>query len=324
MSGYFVISLDFEMLWGLMDHDNYIEYSENIIGGVKRAIPSMLDLFEKYNIHSTWAVVGMIYNKDMEECIDRIPLRQPSYSIPKMATYYRLEDLKDKKYGQLLFAPEVIRKINSTQGQEIATHTYSHYYCMEEGQTALEFEADLLKAKEVAAKEGISIESIVFPKNQYNNEYANILARNGIKNYRGNELSFAYGSGSDEDINKWYRKGIRLLDSYFNVCGHSCYSLDELKSSDGLHNIRQSRILRAYNKKLSLLEWLKIRRIKKQMLYAAKHDKVFHLWWHPHNFGKDTERNIHNLECLLSYYKDLNRKYSFESKNMREIGELLG
>ena len=89
MSGYFVISLDFEMLWGLMDHDNYIEYSENIIGGVKRAIPSMLDLFEKYNIHSTWAVVGMIYNKDMEECIDRLPLRQPSYSIPKMATYYR-------------------------------------------------------------------------------------------------------------------------------------------------------------------------------------------------------------------------------------------
>ena len=34
---------------------------------------------------------------------------------------------------------------------------------------------------------------------------------------------------------------------------------------------------------------LKMKRIKAQMTYAAKNDKLFHLWWHPHNFGNDIE-----------------------------------
>ena len=41
------------------------------------------------------------------------------------------------------FAPELIRSIHETKGQEIGTHTYSHYYCLEDSQNEIQFENDL-------------------------------------------------------------------------------------------------------------------------------------------------------------------------------------
>jgi len=68
-----------------------------------------------------------------------------------------------------------------------------------------------------------------------------------------------------------------------------------------------------------LLESLKIRRIKKAMTYAAKNNLIYHLWWHPHNFGRNTEENLKNLKSILDHYKYLNDKYNFESLSMEEI-----
>lgn len=55
------------------------------------------------------------------------------------------------------------------------------------------------------------------------------------------------------------------------------------------------------------------------MLYAAKNNENFHLWWHPHNFGINIEENMKNLEDLLKYYTYLNKKYKMKSKNMKEL-----
>ena len=57
------------------------------------------------------------------------------------------------------------------------------------------------------------------------------------------------------------------------------------------------------------------------MKKAAKLGKVFHLWWHPHNIGKNTDKNIRQLEELFQYYKVLEEKYSFKSQTMYEFAE---
>ena len=49
-------------------------------------------------------------------------------------------------YGQSL-----LEKISRYEGQEISTHTFSHYYCLEDGQTAEQFEADLKASLKVNA-----------------------------------------------------------------------------------------------------------------------------------------------------------------------------
>ena len=59
------------------------------------------------------------------------------------------------------------------------------------------------------------------------------------------------------------------------------------------------------------------------MKYAAANGRIFHLWWHPHNFGDDINYSIGFLKRILTYYKFLQKKYEFQSLNMNEISKKL-
>ena len=54
----------------------------------------------------------------------------------------------------------------------------------------------------------------------------------------------------------------------------------------------------------------------------AKNGKVFHLWWHPHNFGGYPEKMLCQLETILQYYTELNNKYDYTSCSMSELIDL--
>ena len=55
------------------------------------------------------------------------------------------------------------------------------------------------------------------------------------------------------------------------------------------------------------------------MTYAAKNKEIYHLWWHPHNFGYNTTENLQYLNEIIIHYKSLETKYDFLSKSMNEI-----
>lgn len=311
-----VISLDFELLWGMIDHADIDSYGENILGA-RKAVVRILELFEKYGIHATWGVVGFLFLPDVRSLHENLPKKIPGYTDQTYCTYSYISKIKDDD-GEYFFAPDLIQKIKGTPNQEIATHTYSHFYCLEYGQDRDEFEEDLLQARKVAKKNGIDYKSIIFPRNQMNPEYAEILRKNDIKYYRGNEKSWCNRASNKKNTTLLMRL-FRFLDSYINLTGNQCYDFEEISDGD-LKNIRSSRFFRPYNPKFALFEKLKLHRIKKQMYYAAKHGKVFHIWWHPHNFGRHLEENLNNLEVLLHFYSILNRKFQFESMNMDEVG----
>jgi hypothetical protein len=52
------------------------------------------------------------------------------------------------------------------------------------------------------------------------------------------------------------------------------------------------------------------------MEYAAKKNKIYHLWWHPHNFGANMEKNLQQLQLILQHYEKLNKIYGMQSYNM--------
>lgn len=58
MAGTLIVSLDFELFWGMLDQCALEAYQDNVLGG-RTAIPRLLDLFQKYSIHATWAAVGL-------------------------------------------------------------------------------------------------------------------------------------------------------------------------------------------------------------------------------------------------------------------------
>jgi peptidoglycan/xylan/chitin deacetylase (PgdA/CDA1 family) len=320
-NGIFTISLDFELYWGMRDVISTVKYADNM-SGVPNAINELLKSFHKYDIHTTWAIVGFLYFSSIEELKNNMPKKKPGY-INEELDLYRYIDSKDFLEPAYHFAPDVIEKIDTYKNQEIGTHTFSHYYCLENNQTKDEFYADIEYAIEIAKnKTGKDIKSLVFPRNQWNEAYLSVLSSLGILCYRGNEKNWIYDAADEEKKTSLTRRVLRLLDSYFNFTGYNTYSLQEL-SSKRIFNIPASRFLRPASQKFNWLEKMRLRRIKRSMTYAAKNNQLFHLWWHPHNFGKDIDSNMVFLEKILEHYKELNVTYNMQSLNMGEVALLL-
>lgn len=311
-----VISLDFELMWGVFDKRGIIEYGENV-RGVHLLIPRMLDLFKKYDIHVTWAVVGFLFYDKLEELKRDIPKLIPSYDNKRFSSYSHMREIKDNDYLPYYSGLDLIKKIKNVSGQEIGTHTYSHFYCLEDGPNLIAFEEDIKKAIAIAGKYDLEISSIIFPRNQYNYENLKICYELGIKVYRGNEENFSQKPSSEKNLT-FFMRFARFIDTYMNVFGHKVTYKIETTTS-GLVNIPASFFFRPYGRFGQILEYFKIRRYKKAMLSAAKTNGIIHFWWHPHNFGVNQQKNLEQLEIILKYYKYLNRVYGMDSLNMREI-----
>ena len=317
--GVFTVSLDFELYWGNRDKKAIQDYEENL-RGAKKAIGLMLELFEKYEVHATWATVGFLFTQNSEELKKNTPSKIPNYQNPKLNPYRYIKNSKSLE-ACYHFAPEMIDKISKHKNQEIGTHTFSHYYCLEKGQTAEEFSSDIEAAVNVAKKKNIPIKSLVFPRNQWNEGYLSVLKKHGIASYRGNEKGWLYKAKNQSD-EKLFRRAFRLMDAYVNISGSNTYSLQSIDTAKPI-NIQSSRFLRPVSKKFSALETIRKKRITKALEQAAKNNEVFHLWWHPHNFGANTKENIEFLTDILSTYRSMKERYGMKSLNMGELSSLI-
>ncbi len=316
--GIFTISLDLELHWGVFSRLKVKQYQGNL-EGTREGVRETLKVFNKHKIHATWATVGFLFCKNKEELVGFSPNLKPQYTNWSFDPYALIKEIGNSEIeAPFHFGASIIYEISECPGQEIATHTYSHYFCLEDGQNIEQFEADIAAAVDVAKKMKFSLKSIVFPRNQVNEPYLEVCRKYGVTNWRGNPQAFIYKARNRGEEMKWIR-ALRLIDAYFNVSGSNGQIVS---SKNGVVNIPASRFLRPYSPKFSVIDFLKIRRIKREMTHAAKHGKVYHLWWHPHNFGNQIEKNIKALDEILSHYSYLNKNYKFQTLNMEEIGQL--
>jgi hypothetical protein len=86
--GELVISLDFELLWGVRDHATRDGYGPNILGA-RAAIPHMLERFARHGIRVTWATVGAVFCATREELLHHLPPEElrPRYDNGALSNY---------------------------------------------------------------------------------------------------------------------------------------------------------------------------------------------------------------------------------------------
>lgn len=320
-NGCLVISLDFEMMWGCHDWATIDGYGKSNIKNVREVIKRLLSLFEKYHIHATFASVGMLMLNGKDDLLCSLPDNQPSYNNMSLSPYKEgyidniSEDDKD-----LFFAPDVFEALKAHPEIEIGTHTFGHFYCWEDGQSAPQFESDIKNAVEIAKRSGIHINSIVFPKNNVSEEYLKIVAKYGIRNYRGNPRKFF--QKSNNILVDLTQRVFRLLDNYIPLAKNT-YPYIAIRPISEVENIPASRFLRPYNPKLRLFERFRIRRIRNEILSAARNNEIYHLWWHPHNFGNNIDENFALLEDVLQFYSKCSDKYGMTSLSMSELSDFI-
>lgn len=315
MVGRLVISLDFELLWGVRDTEDRQSYGQNILGA-REAIPRILDMFAAGGIRATWATVGFLFCETKEELLACLPQDRPAFRDSRLSNYTYLDEVgPDERRDPYFFGASLVDLIARTPGQEIGTHTLSHTYCLEEGQTADALRADLNAARFLAERRGLMLKSIVFPRNQYSDESLAVCKEIGLTHFRGNAKGWAYrslpGAGQTRP-----RRALRLLDAYSGALGAQ---LCEPVPRNGLVDVPASRFLRPCAGRLAPLHPLHIGTIKRGMTAAAELGKGYHLWWHPHNFGRELEANLQGLAQILGHFRALRDRFGMQSCAMADI-----
>lgn len=277
----------------------------------------MLHLFKRYETHATWAIVGLLAHETVEELGKKNSEHTVAYKNQLLSPY----PLNSPKYEGLnkhqLTGMAEIKAILSTTSQELASHTYSHFYAAEEGASSADFENDCAAMDKVGKHINHSFKTIIFPRNQVNHGFLPLWASHGYIAYRGNQEN-RFWTNSTFENESIFKKAGRFIDAYFKISKTTTYQLTQLRSESTLLNIPANRFFRPYSGKF-WLEKRKIKRVKREMLKAAKEGTIYHLWWHPHNFASHLDKSLAQLEELLAYSIILQRTYNFSSLNMNEI-----
>ena len=314
----FVVSLDFELMWGMRDRHTIQSYGD-AVAGERYAVPAMLDLFRRYQVKATWAAVGMTLFERKADLLAYLPQRRPGYWDPSLDPYRTLDEVgRDEAADPYHFGLSLVRRIQDCEGMELGSHTFSHFYCRESGQDLQDFQADLEAWNAAAGRLGILPESFVFPRNQANRDYLACCAELGFKVFRGNEDSWLYRNGSRRDEGR-LKRAFRLADHYLDLTGDNGF-IPRPWLDTAMVNCPSSRFLRPWSSRLAGIEPRRADRIKGAMTAAAAKGQCYHLWWHPHNFGLNLRENLAVLEQLLVHHGWLRERYGVVSMTMGEVG----
>jgi hypothetical protein len=212
--------------------------------------------------------------------------------------------------------------IRETPSQEIGSHTFSHYYCLEEGQNAASFRQDLESAQRIAtATLGVNLRSLVLPRNQFNPDYATAIRDAGFLCYRGNQRGGIYAAADTEQATSTLKRAARLAEAYVPISPQCLLSWDDMVRDCSLFDVGASRFLRPWSPTWAILDPLKAQRIVIGMRNAARNGRVYHLWWHPHNVGAHVDESIRFLSGILSEFRALHDEFGFQSKSMSDAAD---
>ena len=79
LPGAFVLSLDFELHWGVRDHQAAEGPYRAALLGAREAVERTLDLFAAYDVAATWATVGFLFARSRGELEAASPAERPTY-----------------------------------------------------------------------------------------------------------------------------------------------------------------------------------------------------------------------------------------------------
>lgn len=227
------------------------------------------------------------------------------YQIP--ATWAIVGELFNEG-DPLWHGPDIIKMIKTYPNQEIACHTYSHEVFDEKKLNLQEAETEIKKCLKVTRP--LRLRSFVFPKNIIG--HLEVLKKYGFCCFRGPEPY-------------WFSK-ISKRQKLFQILDFLLLLSPPIskpsKHSSGLINIPGSML---YISSRGLRKFLpvdmRVIKAKKGIKKANKIGGVFHLWFHPIDFARETEKMFLGLEEILKYAAKLRKENKLEIKSMGQITE---
>lgn len=307
-------------MWGMRESRRQ-HYAQNILG-VHTVLPQILALFERYGVRATWATVGALACPHREDLKARIAALSSEVSNPQyydnLRRYIAANVGNDEREDPLHFGGSLVQRILDSAGQDLGTHTLTHYPLLECPDKQA-FIGDLRSGMQVLQESGAEVRSLVFPRNQVQTGILAEARALGLRTYRGTGESSSERWRAPGPAQRWHR-GIRLMGAYLPIGQTQFKSESSAGEEQTMMDIPGSRFLRPLSRQSAAVHALHLLRVKNEMAAAARQGLSYHLWWHPHNFGQHSERHLKALETLLEQYRHLNDRFGWQSRNMNDVG----
>jgi hypothetical protein len=310
--GYFIFSLDTELVAGRYDRDEIRQKIFSKDGSRERqTILRLVDLFEEFNIVGTWATVGHLLRDKCEYC-ETCPMMDWKGKYSSFEEVYGTEN-------PLWYGADIIDALLSRGArQEIGFHGYSHKIFDEKLMSAREAQIEIQEWLNVGRRKGIVPLSATFPRNRIG--HLNLLREAGFICYRNTpEISLLNNQ-------KYFGKYLKTIDQILGLTKIPIFDLT-YQENHGLVILHASQYLFDFNRRFELLidslnlHNLRIQRIIKGVKRAAKEKKMIHIWAHPCEFR--TEKDFLKLREIFIAVTEEVQAGRMQSVGMNEMARII-
>lgn len=304
--GHMLVSIDFEMAWGLVHRNGASTYD---IEDERRWLGQLLDVFDQHHVPATWATVGHLL---LDACSTESGVKHPDVGRPDYSWFegdwFAADPCGDVATEPRWYAPDVVADIlRRTAGHELGSHSFSHLIVGDEACTAEHFRSELVACSSAADRFGETMKSFVYPRNTIGHVEELISA--GYSNYRGRRDDPFTGLGA-------MAKPARLLDKVLP----SSRSVVHPRWEEGIWNLPATCMFTIEGRKHPR-SWLA--QVKRRMHHAARQGGLFHVWFHPHNLVLGGEQSIEIFGELLAEAAKLRDRGQLETVTMADLAESL-
>ena len=278
-----LISIDTEMAWGIVHRGspNTYDWPEE-----REVLAALLDVFDRYEVPATWAIVGHLFLDGCERIGGRAhpEIIRPDYAW-RDADWFADDPCEAATTTSRWYAPDLVEAIiERATAHEIASHGFSHVMIGAEGCSAEAFDSELRAAAEAARRFDVRLRSFVYPRNSVGHQ--DVLRRHGYVAYRGARPDpFAALPGLRGRL-------VRTADQIRPTRLSVVSPVDE----DGLWNFPATALYGMDRRRGDARLWH--HQLERRLDHAARHGGLFHLWFHPHNLQRDPERALKGLQGI--------------------------
>lgn len=289
--GIFVVSLDFELIWGTLDLPSHRRFMSLCRIERDEVLGRLLDLFAEFKVSATWCTVGHLF---LDRCGGGCGRRHPELIRSSAWDAIRLDrdPGTSEQHAPVFYGRKLVEQIRDCRvPQEIGSHSFSHVLFGDSACSRATAESELEAVVSAAKQLGMELRSFAFPRNRIG--HTELLKKYGFTSYRSQDDNW-YGTIAKR---RWFHRAGHLADI---LTAGAPPAVVPYWDPNGIWAIPSSMLYTpSYGIRKLIPVGLRVARAQKGLRAAVRERRIFHLWLHPTDLVERKEAMLSGLRRIF-------------------------